>query len=257
MLKENSNFFLAILTICDLLVFFLAYIAAAYLNVGLQMFGSVKDFVIPIVLNSFFLLIYEKFEFSHSYRFRPFSLIFKNLLLLYMVVVSVIYTLMLTGFYKYTNKFVIIYTGIFLSIFLFARLCIKIFLHIIRSHGYNFRRYLIIGAGKVGLSFYRKIKRNNRLGIRIIGFLDDNPDIMNHTGREYTDEVKKLILGGTEKLENVLKTIAVDDVVLALPMYADKKIVEITNLCEKYGVKAELIPDYFKIITRDPSMRQI
>ena len=195
MLKENSNFFLAVLAICDLLVFFFAYIAAAYLTVGLQMFSSVKDFVIPIVMNSLFLLIYEKFEFSHSYRFRPFSLIFKNLLLLYMVVVSALYTLILTGLYKYPNRFVLIYTGIFLSIFLVARLCIKIFLHIIRSKGYNFRRYLIIGAGKVGLSFYRKVTRNNKLGIRVIGFLDDNPDIMNHTGREYTDEVKKLMSG--------------------------------------------------------------
>ncbi|MBP5450066.1 MAG: hypothetical protein J6Y01_08140, partial [Spirochaetales bacterium] len=132
MLKENSNFFLAILTIFDLLVFFFAYIAAAYLTVGLQMFGSVKDFVIPIVMNSFFLLIYEKFEFSHSYRFRPFSLIFKNLILLYIVVVSTLYTLMLAGLYKYSNRFVLIYTGIFLTIFLFARLTIKVFLHIIR-----------------------------------------------------------------------------------------------------------------------------
>ena len=221
------------------------------------MFGSAKDFIIPIVINCLFLLVYEKFEFSHSYRFRPFSLIFKNILLLYMVVVSVIYTLILTGLYKYSSRFVIIYTGIFMSIFLVARLFIKIFLHIIRSKGYNFRRYLIIGAGKVGLSFYRKVKRNNKLGIRIIGFLDDNPDILNHPGHEYTDEVKKLILGSTDKLENVLKTIAVDNVVLALPMYANKKIVDITNLCEKYGVKAELIPDYFKIISRNPSMRQI
>jgi Undecaprenyl-phosphate glucose phosphotransferase len=257
MLKENSNFFLAILTICDLIVFFFAYLAAAYLTVGLSMFSSVKDFIIPIVINCLFLLVYEKFEFSHSYRFRPFSLIFKNLLLLYMVVVSVIYTLILTGLYKYSSRFVIIYTGIFMSIFLVARLFIKIFLHIIRSKGYNFRRYLIIGAGKVGLSFYRKVKRNNKLGIKIIGFLDDNPDILNHPGHEYTDEVKKLILGSTDKLENVLKTIAVDNVVLALPMYANKKIVDITNLCEKYGVKAELIPDYFKIISRNPSMRQI
>ena len=133
MLKENSNFFLAILTICDLIVFFFAYLAAAYLTVGLSMFGSAKDFIIPIVINSLFLLVYEKFEFSHSYRFRPFSLIFKNLLLLYMVVVSVIYTLILTGLYKYSSRFVIIYTGIFMSIFLVARLFIKIFLHIINA----------------------------------------------------------------------------------------------------------------------------
>jgi Undecaprenyl-phosphate glucose phosphotransferase len=134
---------------------------------------------------------------------------------------------------------------------------IKLALTILRKKGFNFRNYLIVGAGQVGLNFYRKVVSSNELGIRIVGFLDDNEEFLNTDDPEYTDAIKGLLLGKTDKIETILKTMALDNVVLALPMYAEQKIVNITNLCEKYGVKAELIPDYFKIITANPSIRQI
>ncbi|HRU44256.1 MAG TPA: undecaprenyl-phosphate glucose phosphotransferase, partial [Spirochaetota bacterium] len=159
--------------------------------------------------------------------------------------------------FKFENKFVLCYITLVLSFVFIERMFIKLALTILRKKGFNFRNYLIVGAGQVGLNFYRKVVSSNELGIRIVGFLDDNEEFLNADDPEYTDAIKGLLLGKTDKIETILKTMALDNVVLALPMYAEQKIVNITNLCEKYGVKAELIPDYFKIITANPSIRQI
>ncbi|OHD28145.1 MAG: hypothetical protein A2Y34_11295, partial [Spirochaetes bacterium GWC1_27_15] len=121
----------------------------------------------------------------------------------------------------------------------------------------NFRRYLIIGAGELGINFYRKVVSSNDLGIKIVGFLDDDKQLINSDNPEYTDVIKGLIIGTTEKIETILKSRLVDNVIIALPMRAETKIINLANLCEKFGVKAELIPDYYKVVSSKPSFRSI
>ena len=258
MLKQNSNFLLTVLIFFDLVIFCGAYLIAGHLTVGLlSLFSSVKDFFIAIILNAIFLITFEKFEFSHTYRFRPFLIIIKNILLIFIFIIALMHLLIILKIKNYDNNFVLFYITILLTVFTAERMIIKLFLNILRKRGYNFRRYLIVGAGQVGLNFYRKIISSTELGIRIVGFLDDNEGFLTTTNPAYTDQIKGLILGKTDKIETLLKTMTLDNVVLALPIYAEQKIINITNLCEKYGVKTELIPDYFKVITSNPSIRQI
>jgi Undecaprenyl-phosphate glucose phosphotransferase len=49
----------------------------------------------------------------------------------------------------------------------------------------------------------------------------------------------------------------IDNVIIALPMRSEEKIIKIANICENKGIKAELIPDYFKIVSSNPSISQI
>ena len=80
-------------------------------------------------------------------------------------------------------------------------------------------------------------------------FLDDNKELISSKNPIHTEKVKSLLLGSTQKLETILKIKAVDNIIIALPMNNVSKIIHIFNLCERYGVKTELIPRYFKIIS--------
>ncbi|HOF00319.1 MAG TPA: undecaprenyl-phosphate glucose phosphotransferase [Spirochaetota bacterium] len=257
MLKQNSSFILGLLALVDLLVLLASFYISNFIVTRNIFTFSFKETIIILILVFVFFIALERSEFSHTYRFKPFRVILKNIFRLLIYMISSFYLLILFDIFKFENKFVLCYITLVLSFVFIERMFIKLALTILRKKGFNFRNYLIVGAGQVGLNFYRKVVSSNELGIRIVGFLDDNEEFLNADDPEYTDAIKGLLLGKTDKIETILKTMALDNVVLALPMYAEQKIVNITNLCEKYGVKAELIPDYFKIITANPSIRQI
>jgi len=98
---------------------------------------------------------------------------------------------------------------------------------------------LIIGAGQVGLRFYNKIQSNPHFGYNVLGFLDDvTPKNLNG---EY--------IGPISELENVLNEFKVDNVIVALPNYAMKKIEEVIKVCERYTTRVRIIPDYFRFVS--------
>lgn len=257
MLKENNSFFLAILVFLDLVFLIFSFLVSKYIIYGSIFLWEIKELIVVSIIILILYLILERNEFTHTYRFRPLGLIIKNIIIFQIILYAFFYISNISNIYKFNDKEIFYFSSITFFIFLFERLLIKLILSILRRSGYNFRRYLIIGAGQVGLNFYRKIVSNQELGIKIVGFLDDNEDLLSKNDLEYTDTVKSLILGTTDKIELILKSFIIDNVIVALPMRAEKKIIEITNICEKYGVKAELIPDYFKIISVNPSIRQI
>ena len=62
----------------------------------------------------------------------------------------------------------------------------------------------------------------------------------------------KPILGKVDDLEDILEKIIIDEVIIALPLHAHDKYGEIINTCDKAGVKALIIPDYFDILPARP-----
>jgi len=259
MLKQNSGILIFLFVLIDFTVLLFAYILSRFIVYGDLFFDSIslREIVVFIVITFLFFIILERIEFSQPYRFRSLIKIVIGIVLYEMFLISIFYICILFGIFEFQNKFVFFYLVITVLFFLPERVLIKIFLTILRKSGFNFKRYLIIGAGGLGLNFYQKVKTSNELGIKIVGFLDDDKDLPDTDNPMYTEDIKDLILGTTDKIETALKSRLVDNVVIALPMRAENKIVELTNICERQGVKAELIPDYYKIISENPSIRVI
>jgi Undecaprenyl-phosphate glucose phosphotransferase len=259
MFKQNSNIFLSILVLIDLVFLAFAYLISRYIVFAGHFLNSFtfKEVLIVSVLIIIFFIMLEKFEISHSYRFRPINDIIKNIIFFELFIISLFYLLIIFDIYKFNDKVVFYFVIITFSSFFVERVFIKVFLNFIRKSGFNFKRYLVIGAGDLGINFYKKVKVVDELGIKIVGFLDDDPDLKNSSQKKYTGEIKRLILGETDDIEKILESKVIDNVVIALPMCAEEKIIQIINICEKNGVRAELIPDYYKIISSTPSLRQI
>ncbi|GBG07991.1 undecaprenyl-phosphate glucose phosphotransferase [Paenibacillus agaridevorans] len=138
---------------------------------------------------------------------------------------------------------------LFSSIFLISlyRLFVKLVLRWIREKGFNKQFVVIVGAGSLGKRFYKNLQHYPELGYEVIGFLDDH--LIDHEvdAADYPD-----ILGPIEKLGEVLNRNHVDEVIIALPLHAHEKFERIVELCEKAGVKALIIPDYFDFLPARP-----
>lgn len=130
----------------------------------------------------------------------------------------------------------------------FYRYILKTTLKHYRQKGYNKQFLLIIGAGTLGKRFYKNVIQRPDLGYEIIGFLDDN-----QKEHEFDpDNYYKPILGKTSDLERLLEEKLVDEVIIALPLYAHEKYARIINVCEKAGVKTLIIPDFYSYLPSKP-----
>ncbi len=97
----------------------------------------------------------------------------------------------------------------------------------------------MIGAGALGEQVATKLNHHEYLGYDIIGFLDDNIE----KGHKIADSK---VIGTTSDLCNVILTNQVDRIIITISARHSVVLESIIDICEKYGVKAEIVPDYYR-----------
>ncbi len=110
------------------------------------------------------------------------------------------------------------------------------------------RKVLIIGAGFIGQELEKQIIAVPNSGLKIIGFLDDDPE----KARE-----NQKIIGVLENARTIVKQQAVDDVVFALPMRAYEKVQRLVGDLHDLSVKVWVIPDYFSLALHKAKVDEI
>src|SRR5574337_1057305 len=90
-----------------------------------------------------------------------------------------------------------------------ARISIRTGLRLARARGYSSRFILIVGTGSRARAFAARIERRRDLGLRVLGYLADEP------GPGWTADLP--VLGWLEELEAVLHGQVVDEVAICLP----------------------------------------
>lgn len=66
--------------------------------------------------------------------------------------------------------------GFFISLNLWWLLASRV-LKYYRSKGFNFKRIIIVGAGKTGLMLFRELHSDLGYGYKFLGFFDDNAEL--------------------------------------------------------------------------------
>ncbi len=132
------------------------------------------------------------------------------------------------------------YTGFLFLLLSSEKFVVRQILIYLRKKGRNLRNILIVGAGKRGMDFYDAIKSNLHMGYNVIGFLDDEKKAC--LNGEY--------LGKLEDLKLIINNKPIDNVIIALPASAEKKINEVIKTCELYAKRVRIIPDYFRYFTK-------
>ncbi len=257
MKKINTHFILMTVVVFDLVLLIVMYLLARYLTGFNMAKWKLREIITGLLIIGILFIALEKFEFSHSYRFIPFFDVIKKCISFELFLLSIFYITIVFKIFPFHDTFVGYYALLTFFIFILERAFIKLFLITLRRQGFDQKNYLIIGAGDFGLKFYRMCTSNNYLGIRIVGFLDDDSKLKKISHPFYTDKIKSLILGKISKLKSILKTKVVDNVIIALPMNYVDEILDVFYTCDKNGVIAELIPHYSDIISENPSVRRV
>ena len=101
---------------------------------------------------------------------------------------------------------------------------------------------VVIGAGHVGQLVARKIQQHPEYGIKVVGFVDDNP-------RERRPEVADLpLLGGLDDVAGIVENKEVDRVIVAFSGEADDRTMSLVRSLRDENVIVDLVPRLFELV---------
>ncbi|WIF96095.1 undecaprenyl-phosphate glucose phosphotransferase [Caminicella sporogenes] len=258
MIKENQKMLNIILKIIDMLTISTSLILAWFIRfktpllilnkkpLSFAIYMQALLLIIPL-----YLIIYSALGLYRPHRKQKleseaWAIIKANIIGL-LIIISILYIIKQVHYSRYV-LFLFVIFSILLSII--ERVTLRKVLRTMRKKGFNLKHILIIGAGDLGCNFAHKIEQNKHLGYNIIGFLDDEKKV----GYKVC---KTVVIGKINDLTSVILKNDLDEIVIALPLSQYEKLGYIIKVCEKYGVKAQIIPDYYKYIPAKPYIDQL
>ncbi len=173
--------------------------------------------------------------------------IFKVNVIGLLLLITALYIIEVSDYSRYMLAMFAIFSTTFMSA---ERIIVKNLLKYMRGRGFNVQYILVIGAGELGEKFAKKITENFYLGYKIIGFLDDNIE-------KGTNVDGSRIIGNFKDLENIILTKPVDLAVITISARHYKVIENTVSTLEKCGVKAEIIPDFYRYFPAKPYIDMI
>ncbi|MBW2072019.1 MAG: undecaprenyl-phosphate glucose phosphotransferase [Deltaproteobacteria bacterium] len=223
-----------------------------------------SDFVwvLTICIPIFIFFIYPLFGIYKSWRGLPIWQESRALLLAWTTVLLLfhIFTLLLSdreqfailwpfGIFKY-KPFLIWAAVVYLTTAVFRAL-IRSFLRSIRSRGYNIRRVVIAGAGDLGRTVNYVLSSNPWLGYVIEAFFDDDLQ------KQGSSVAGVPVAGTLDDLPAFLGRKRIDNVFLALPLSAEKRIRELLQALDNFTGNVNMVPNIFDYYLLNCSITEI
>lgn len=256
MIKENQKLLNRAIVLLDIITIFLAFLLSWYIRIHsglIEVEGGVlsfKEFLIPVlVMIPVYLIIYN---FKRLYNAE--RMVFLSKELGNIIVANVLGILIFTGLLFVTKQ--IDYSRTFLAIFFLLctfftaaeRAGIRVIMRRMRKKGYNTKYTVFVGYSDGTEKFNKLIEENVHWGYKVLGMFEDYK--INNDNIPY--------LGTINDLEKYLsENRAVDEIIITLEIKDYDKLKGIIYVCEKLGVRAQIIPSYYKYLPAKPYVEEI
>lgn len=104
------------------------------------------------------------------------------------------------------------------------------------------KNILIVGAGVAGGDVAREINNNFSMGLKIAGFIDDDPKKVGMM----ISGIK--VLGKGKEIKKIIKKLNIDEIIIAIPSARGEDIKEYVRLCSESRVGFKIVPRVKEII---------
>lgn len=256
MIKENQKLLAKLSIAIDAITIFISFLLSWYLRIHSGLFEveggvlSFKEYLIPVlIMIPIYLIIYNFRRLYNSER-----MVFLSKELSNIMVSNIIGILILTGILFVTKQ--IDYSRTFLVAFFFSctfltaseRAIIRIIMRRVRKKGYNTKYIVFVGYSDGTEKFNKLIEDNIHWGYKVLGIFEDY--------EVNTENIK--YLGKLNELESYLSdNRAVEEIIITLEIKDYDKLKNIIGICEKLGVRTQIIPSYYKYLPAKPYVEEI
>ncbi|HET7377521.1 MAG TPA: undecaprenyl-phosphate glucose phosphotransferase, partial [Anaerolineae bacterium] len=128
----------------------------------------------------------------------------------------------------------------------------RVLYHVIQSRlqarGLGRDRALIVGTGDIGRLILEKIKSSPSLGYEVIGFVIKNGE------NGSTESLGVPVLGSANDLPDLIDSLQIDEVIIALPEASHTEILDLISKCSRASLSIKVFPDVFQIIASQVSI---
>lgn len=127
-----------------------------------------------------------------------------------------------------------------ITFIMFSRAGIRRVLEELRRRGYNIKKALIVGAGKLGETVVNRISAHEELGYEVVGFLDDDPTKTVVAGYP--------VVGKCSEVSLMVDQLAIDYLFIALPLSAHDTMMQILHTTRNEIVDIKVVPDILEYV---------
>jgi len=205
-------------------------------SLDIQTYLLIVALHVPLYL--FFLTVSEKEGKRSNFElFSDFMRILRSNIFALLIIVMIFYTLKLIDF---SRIFLFIFVILNFLMSILQRLILRRILFSPNSKIISKEKVLFVGQNEISETLRQIFERNN---YQIIGFVVSE-----------RDQINDGVIGRIKDMESIVSNNRIDEVIIVLPLNQEKEINYIVDICEKYGIRTYIVPDYFKYI---PSKAEI
>ena len=153
--------------------------------------------------------------------------------------------------FTFSRAFMMFFVGLDVLLMVLTRVTTRGILERMRLKGHNLQRILVLGAGDLGKEITYKLLAHRELGFEVIGFLDDD---RTKAGQSFLDVP---VLGTLKDVEKVLGERRVDQVYIALPPEAHRKMMRLMESMSRECVEVKIVPDVLQYATLRASLEDL
>ncbi|MBU2493826.1 MAG: undecaprenyl-phosphate glucose phosphotransferase [Bacteroidetes bacterium] len=223
----------------DLIIINISFLAAGVLAQSLQILLDRNFiFILLLLLNLIWFFTSRSVRLYQDLNYRPFSLqiiqvskvVFVQLLFSVLFIFSVKEDL-------FTRNFILFNSAFVWFLVLSKEYSVRKWVFSQRKKHSLLKKILIVGTGELSESFKEFIENNSEFGFGFAGYIS----VDGSNGEN--------ILGDFDKIEEIIQTNNINDVVIAIPSIYSEYIEKSIKICDKNAVNSYIIPEYFKFLS--------
>jgi len=142
---------------------------------------------------------------------------------------------------QYSRVVMVLWWMLTFAVLAIVRFAIRLPLRMERARGRNVRSLAIVGAGSLGFHVAERVKASGWMGLRLIGFFDDNVPV----GTEVVPDNPARVIGDTSAVIQLAREGRVDYVYVALPLSSSGPILNLIQDLSDTTASVFLVPDFF------------
>ncbi|MCB2312013.1 undecaprenyl-phosphate glucose phosphotransferase [Clostridium tagluense] len=284
MIRQNQKYLSKALVLIDAISIILALVLSwiirfksGFININ-DGYLTFEQYLFPLIfIIPLYLFIYSIFSLYTTQRVRkPFEELISITRSNVVGILIFILALYLFKVVDYSRYLIFIFGILCITFTFIERFVMRLILKRLRKNGYNLKHILIIGLSEITYELMSKLVFNSHWGYNIIGILDDNieaenlnvnnlkAELNNFYGNTYEEVAATLehykdtkILGKIDSLQSFLNEFNVDEIFITLDLKEYFKIGSIIGVCEKMGIRVQIIPGYYKYIPSRPYLEDM